>query len=436
MINGSSSPGSPSLREPEVNAYGDHEILGSEAGYLDPVYSTMVNTYYEVWEDFYAWNELDSLGHLESLAAPSDLIATRVFDFGFELDSDGAAADDEDSRKGESVDLFTVCEWDAIGQLTKHTTPVKSGTAGRRHTRKHNAWFQEHARYEACTPSNMSIFVDIDDKLATCPYIKYGDSPEFDARRYLQQFKVVSWQEPGRDPDQTVIAATTIQRLTSSAKNANASGLRISWNDIDAFRIFPYDASTIFHQIKHTDLPSWPSPSFVDQLKPLWHSSHEISTAGRLTGILSSFCPRLGCIQFECFNDPYPTGWVAGRTETSGLDNETFKANYISRTPCGQDCFLSRAADDALVVWDTNETSHLLDEMLVTNPHALPCDIAQILLGEVPCYKIFVRRGEKISTVSLAENRPKPVPPAWSSTDTLRHYVLTDACISRRPWRN
>lgn len=191
--------------EPGLNESVDHGTFDPEGGHQDqnPVYSTIVDTYHEVWQDFYAWDQWDCSEHLGSLAVSADQIASGDVDYAFQPDSEDVVADGQHDERIEPIDSFTFCEWDVMGQLSKYTVPVKSGATGRRHTRKSNAWFQEHAPYEACTPLNDLVFVNARDALVDCPYIKYGDSPGFNARAYLRQFRSVSWQDPWCDPDRT-----------------------------------------------------------------------------------------------------------------------------------------------------------------------------------------------------------------------------------------
>lgn len=415
-------PSASSSEGSDMNGYEDPNYMGEGQG--DLAYATMFNTFYETWEEFCIWDASDCAEHLAALAVPSDSALYDKCDYAFEPDPDALAFYDSDHGIGEPVDYFTICEYDSLGQLTKHSLPVKTGDAGRRSTRMRNAWFLEHAQYEACTPSNASAYIDT-PKVEVCQYIKYGDNPQFNAREYLKQFKAVAWQDQGHcNPDQWLILARTIAKLSSWAKENDPSSLHIF-----IARVFPEveDIPFVLDRAKQRDPIAWPSPHFIqelDQLSRLWRS--DVDPPG-LARVFYSFCPQMSCIQFECLTHPYPAGWLSGRMGNSTLDNDTLKQMYGPRRPCGEDCFLSRASDDVSVGCENTETILLLDDMLAADPDALPCHMSQILLHDIPCYKIFARRSEKV-LVDKNDKRPRPVPLKWNDFDDLSNYSMSVRC--------
>ena len=115
------------------------------------------------------------------------------------------------------------------------------------------------------------------------------------------------------------------------------------------------------------DLPPWLLSVFghdVQELATLWHQGVEPEMVGPLAGMYASFCPKLGCVHFECVSDreliqslsclttwftefvaAYLTGWVAGHAQHSALDNEVLKAMYADSQPCSEDCFLAEVSN-------------------------------------------------------------------------------------------
>ncbi|GJE99594.1 SET domain-containing protein [Phanerochaete sordida] len=424
-----SPPDSPHFLEPDIAedfaeefaddfADADDNLISAEEGHSDLVYNTILNTYCETWAEFHSWDQATASEKLAGLAVPQSMAGAVEFDYAFETEEgseDMVAQVFKDAKADDSLGIFTVCDWDADGRLEKSARPVLS-RRGRR-TRSRNTCFEEHASYEACAPSNSPIWSN--DDLSICRHVKYGDDPKFNARGYLRQFAAIQWQQPTwRDLDMGLIAAKTIQKLTAWASEDPAfNKVQIFWDDIGAAGIIPMDLPAMLDRLKHRDCIGWPSNGFkseLEQLVPLWRSDNEPWMSSRVAGVLASFCPKAGCVQFECFNDPYPTGWTSGRMGTTELRNEELKARYRPRKPCGVDCFLTDNPDhQAPVGWDNNQNTHLLDEMLAAEPDAVPCIISQILLNEVPCYRVFSRREAKITISSADVNAARP---RWSIT--------------------
>jgi hypothetical protein len=228
----------------------------------------MLAVYRDVWDDFYQWEEAYcSRLIVESTAATS----ARPVDADYMIGGTGA---DDVNVENEDVDrlgpVFTVCEWNEAGELSKARMSARAGIRKSRRTRTRNLVFWDHPTYESCTPINSYIFSNETPSLAACPFVKYGDSPSFNVRAYLWKFHSLEWQDKWRDPDCEctvtsspiaasnelhgagfLIAATAVKRLTARANEDDGElPLTIYCDDIDNIQCFGPPVDDVLHHMQ------------------------------------------------------------------------------------------------------------------------------------------------------------------------------------------
>lgn len=304
---------------------------------------TIERAYHEVWNEFYSWEQEYCTQTLASLA-PQQL-ESDDFDYAFEPDlesMDVDAGDVLDAANQDTAHPFTLYEWDDTGLCTRRSVHART-TA----TRARLQTFTEHRQYESCTPTNGNMLINKSYEDVACPFIPYSDDAQFNARSHLSWFYSVSWQEEWRDPDcarmsallayrsidprfspAITIAAATIQRLTRWFREADNTPIEIYCDDIDRAGIFTIPVVEILHRAQHryvsqivrwrglsskysascSDSLFWPGTAFsasesIYQYQPIWRAHRGLMPSTSFNAMCTTFCPKLNCIQAECFLD-------------------------------------------------------------------------------------------------------------------------------------
>lgn len=198
----SSSRHSPDTSDFAFEDDGEPDVVFRQDEEFELKRQAVITTYEQVWREFYTWEQEHCSRVLRSLAP--EPLEPATSDFGLDADPNEMQVDSEDMDTENSGASFTVWTWDASGHASKeivHAQPPKA-TGGDRHAMGTDPeTFEEHRTYESCTPYNGYIFLDHNTSRKTCRFIKYGDSPLFNSRAYMQSFQMIKWQEPWRDPD-------------------------------------------------------------------------------------------------------------------------------------------------------------------------------------------------------------------------------------------
>ena len=160
----------------------------------------VLSVYKEVWDEFYKWKVEDckqQLCLLEQPLPPQNIAeSTKMLASAFRTDSDS-------SEPGE-IEIIYICdtEDDVPLDMSSATVLTCEGIS-----LKLPLDFKEpHPRYESCTTSVQTIALREGsaafEEAHTAPFIPYADSddPNWNIRRYLQQFVGFAWERLA-DPD-------------------------------------------------------------------------------------------------------------------------------------------------------------------------------------------------------------------------------------------
>ncbi|GBE89255.1 hypothetical protein SCP_1502630 [Sparassis crispa] len=162
----------------------------------------IIDTFRDVWQEFYLW-ELGSCQLLiRGLARTSRRAVEPVFEDALELCC-GPGVDD--MALDEALDLsFSVYDL----EQGSRSTVISSVTSIRSHVKP-------HPKYEACTPSarNLKSDHDADDGTQAVPlrYIQYAGEPGFNEVEYAMLFDHFVWQAFWRDNDGEVLLPVMFQ---------------------------------------------------------------------------------------------------------------------------------------------------------------------------------------------------------------------------------
>ena len=150
--------------------------------------------YKEVWNEFNRWKVEDCKQQLRLLQRP--LPPPNV--------AEAAKVMALTLRPGDPDDVETIYLCDTDDDIPPNARGVTVLTCKNILLEFQDPVTQPHPPYEFCTPSVQSIAFRIEslasDELETVPFVPYADSPAFDARAYLGQFKFFAWEHLV-DPD-------------------------------------------------------------------------------------------------------------------------------------------------------------------------------------------------------------------------------------------
>ncbi|KAI0280120.1 hypothetical protein BGY98DRAFT_965749 [Russula aff. rugulosa BPL654] len=350
----------------------------------------VLSVYKEVWDEFYKWKVEDckqQLCLLEQPLPPQNIAeSTKMLASAFRTDSDS-------SEPGE-IEIIYICdtEDDVPLDMSSATVLTCEGIS-----LKLPLDFKEpHPRYESCTTSVQTIALREGsaafEEAHIAPFIPYADSddPNWNTRRYLQQFVSFAWERL-EDPDVEVIQFEVLRRLHFG------HGLSLEDIDITGFlpELRPSNRYGLIYRMTQRDKLFWPGmmvdfPVTTDgsERRVINFRAHEPDVndlRARIESVIPYFCANPSCIHANCplhaKDFPFPPAAVPRVTSSA----------YPEGASCGRFCF--QEIDDTFredsVQWESSEVDELRC-ILEIIPDTVPCGLAKLVRR--PCREVFIER--------------------------------------------